>query len=271
MLLAVEIGNTQINFGVFENINEDNLSKCFKIATDVNRSSDEYAVIINSIFEYNRISRKDIEGIVLASVVPALTDVIKKAVKILTDEVNVLTVGKGIKTGFSIKIDNPSELGTDLVANAAAVMSIKAKENKRGFSNIIIDMGTATTVFAINSGCEYIGGSILPGIGISFDVLHGKTAQLPNVAPTAPSRIIGKNSSESVRAGVIMGNAMMLDGFIKKISQEMKCEDKFDVFITGEYAEAVIPYIEHQVRYVPELTLVGLCCIYKNNVNSFKV
>ena len=266
MLLAVEIDNTQISFGVFENMNENILSKSFKVATDINRTSDEYTVIIDGIFGYYGIDRTLIDGAVICSVVPMLTDVVRNAVKRLVGEIEVLTVGKGIKTGFPIKIDNPSELGTDLVANAAAVIHIRNKENKTKSPCIIIDMGTATTIFAVNANGEYVGGSILPGVGISLDVLHGKTAQLPNVTPDAPTRAIGKNSSDSVRSGVILGNAMMIDGFVRKFADEMKCGDKTEVFITGEYADAVIPYCEHAMRYVPELTLMGLFCIYRNNI-----
>ncbi|MBQ8850243.1 MAG: type III pantothenate kinase [Clostridia bacterium] len=265
MLLAVEIDNTQITFGLFEDISENVLSKSFKIATDVNRTSDEYAVIVDGIFGYYGIDRALIDGAVISSVVPTLTDVIKCSIIRLTGGVESLIVGKGIKTGFPIKIDNPSELGTDLVANAAAVIDIGNKEKKFKIPRIIIDMGTATTIFAVNANGEYIGGSILPGVGISLDVLHGKTAQLPNVAPAAPTHVIGKNSSEAVRSGVILGNAMMIDGFVRRFADEMKCGNKAEVFITGEYAEAVIPYCEHTMRHVPELTLMGLLCIYRNN------
>ena len=264
MLLALDIDNVQIGFGLFENINEDNVSKSFKIATATNKTSDEYAVTIDAIFSRYSIDASAINGVVISSVVPALTEVLKDAVVRLTGDVNVLTVGKGIKTGFAIKIDNPSELGTDLVANAAAVMSIKGKENKTGTSSVIIDMGTATTVFAINANGEYIGGSILPGIGISFEVLHGKAAQLPVVTPAAPTNIIGKNSSDSVRSGVIFGSAMMIDGFIDVFAEEMRTS-KTDVYITGEYARQVIPYCKHKMIRVDDLTLVGLACIYRNN------
>lgn len=268
MLLAVDIDNTQITFGLFEDLNANTVSKSFKVATDINRTSDEYAVIIDGILGYYKIDRTLINVAVISSVVPMLTDVIKNSIIRLAEQAEILTVGKGIKTGFPIKIDNPSELGTDLVANAAAVIDIKNKENKTKCPCIIIDMGTATTVFAVNANGEYIGGSILPGVGISLDVLHGKTAQLPNVTPAAPAHAIGKNSSESVRSGVILGNAMMIDGFVRKFSVEMKCGDKAEVFITGEYSEAVIPYCEHAMRYVPELTLMGLLCIYRNNIKS---
>ena len=268
MLLAVEIDNAHINLGVFEDISQNTVVKSFKVSTDIHKTSDEYAVILKGIFDYYDIVPSYVDAAMISSVVPMLTETVRQAIFKLFGEVEMLVVGKGTKTGFPIKIDNPSELGTDLVANAAAVIDIRKKENKSKVPCIIVDMGTATTVFAVNANGEYIGGCIIPGIGISLDVLHGRTAQLPNVAPSAPTRAIGKNSAESVRSGVMLGNAIMIDGFIKKFSDEMKLDGEVQVFVTGEYAENVLPYCEHKVRYVPELTLIGLSCIYKNNIKA---
>lgn len=264
MLLAVDIDNVQISFGLFEDVDEDSVNKRFKIATVANKTSDEYAVTIDAILSRYCTDVSDVDGVVISSVVPSLTEILKDAVLKVTGDANVLVVGKGIKTGFAIKIDNPSELGTDLVANAAAVMYAKRKENKAKTPAVIIDMGTATTVFAINGNGEYIGGSILPGIGISFDVLHGRAAQLPIVTPAAPINIIGRNSSDSVRSGIILGSAIMIDGFIDRFADEMKTS-KTDVYITGEYAEQVIPYCKHGMIHVESLTLLGLAYIYRNN------
>ena len=264
MLLAVEIDNSEIAFGLFDA--NDELTKKFIIAANLSKTSDEYAVSISLLLEYSGIERADITDAIISSVVPQLTDVLATAVRSLV-EVEIITVGKGIKTGFSIKIDNPSDLGADLVANAAAVIGIKEDEDS-GAASIIVDMGTATTIFAVNSSKEYIGGSILPGIQMSIDALHLNTALLPTVTPTQPLRAVGKNSQESVRSGVIMGNAIMIDGFIDKFVKEMKCNNAFEVFITGKYAQLVIPACEHTMRYVPELTLQGLCRIYRNNIKS---
>ena len=265
MLFAIEIDNSQINFGLFDEKESMKLIKNFKLTTDLKKSSDEYAVTVSGMLSYYGIDTSLIDGVAVGSVVPQLTDVILTVIKSITN-VNVVIVGKGTKTGFPIKIDNPADLGADLVANAAAVIDIKKTENKKTSPCVIIDMGTATTIFAINSNGEYIGGSILPGVGISLDVLHGRTAMLPNVTPLAPTHAIGKNSQESVRSGVILGNALMIDGFIRKFAEEMRCGDGVEVFVTGEYAQAVIPFCEHDMRYYPELTLLGFCCIYKNNI-----
>jgi len=263
MLLAVELDNSNINFGLFEDASAVP-TRCFKLSTDISRTSDEYALTVAGLLDFYGVDRDDISAAVISSVVPVLTDVIAMTVKILTG-IDALIVGKGTKTGFPIKIDNPSELGADLVANAAAVIDICKREQVKKMPCIIIDMGTATTVFAINSNGEYIGGSILPGVGMSLDTLHGGTAQLPIVSPTLPTRAIGRSSQEAMRSGVILGNAMMVDGFIDKFALEMKAEDGH-VFVTGEYAESVISFCTHKMRHVPELTLMGLFCIYNNNL-----
>jgi type III pantothenate kinase len=264
MLLTVEIGNSKISFGLFD---DDRMVYNFQVATDLKKTSDEYVVTINSILLYHGTDCAYIDAAVICSVVPQLTEVITAAVRQLSG-VQAMIVGKGIKTGFPIKIDNPADLGADLVANAAAVIDIRNKENKKDVPCIIIDMGTATTIFAINAKGEYVGGSILPGVGISLDALRGKTAQLPTVTPLVPTRAIGKNSQESVRSGVILGNAIMIDGFIRRFEQEMKCHSNAEVFVTGEYAQDVISACEHIMRYIPMLTLMGLYCIYKNNIKA---
>ncbi len=267
MLLCVEIGNLKINFGLFENDGDTALIKSFTIATDIQKTSDEYAVSINAILAYHGIDRYRIDAAAIASVVPSLTDTLVLSIKQLSGA-QVLVVGRGTKTGFPIKIDNPADLGADLVANAAAVIDIKVEEKTKKAPCIIIDMGAATTIFAINANGEYIGGSIIAGVGISLDALHGRMALLPTVTPIAPTRAIGKSSQESVRSGVILGNAIMLDGFITKFASEMNSDDNIEVFITGEYAETVIPVCTHKMRYFPELTLKGLYCLYKNNIKN---
>ena len=266
MVIAVEIDNSRISFGIFDA--SDDMVASFAVATDLRKTSDEYAVTVGTIFDFYKIELCDICGAVISSVVPQLTDVIRASLGKLMGDIQTVVVGKGTKTGFPIKVDNPSELGADLVSNAAAAMSLLSREKISGTPCVIIDMGTATTVFALNERGEYIGGSIMAGVGISLDALHGKTAQLPAVSPAAPTRAIGKNSQESVRSGVILGNAMMIDGFIDRFTQEMRCNAEPCVIATGEYADAVIPFCTHTLRYVPQLTLLGAYSIYKNNTNS---
>ena len=264
MVLAIEIDNSRISFGFFN----DNgiLVSNFGIASDVNKTSDEYAVLIDSVFNYYKIERNNVDGGVLCSVVPMLTGSISYLMKKMFPDINFIFVEKGIKTGFSIKVDNPSELGADLVANAVAVMQLKSKAKTYNKSSIIVDIGTASTVFALNSKNEFVGGSIMPGVDMSLTTLHGKTAQLPNVTLMPPTRIIGKNSQESIRSGVIVGTALMIDGFVEKFSKELS--DEADVFITGEYAEPIIQFCSCHYQYVPNLTFLGLYYIYKNNIEN---
>ena len=264
MLLAVEIDNTEIGFGLFEG---DCLLHSFGIAADLKKTSHEYAATVDGLFRFYGISRDYLDGAILASVVPQLTDVLIKVVRELT-HTDPMVVGKGIKTGFPIKIDYPTELGADLVANAAAALNLLKTENKKKTPCVIIDMGTATTIFALNGAGEYIGGSILPGVGISLEALHGKTALLPTVSPAYPIRAIGKNSHESVRSGVLLGHGMMVDGFIDRFTQEMGCKECPELIVTGEYAETVIPFCSHSLCHVPKLTLLGLACIYRNNLSA---
>ena len=264
MVLAVEIDNSKINFGLFDDVG--NMISDFKIASETNKTSDEYVALVDSILNYYKIERDLVSATVVCSVVPVLTEVICDLLKKIFINSKIVMVGKGIKTGFPIKIDNPSELGADLVANASAIMEIKNKENIRNRAAIIVDIGTVSTVFALNSKNEFVGGCIMPGVDMSFTALHGKTAQLPNVSLVLPVKIIGKNSQDSIRSGVIVGTALMIEGFVERFSKEMSAEGNVDVFVTGEYAEVILPFCSCKYRHIPNLTFFGMYCIYKNNI-----
>lgn len=264
MVLAVEIDNSRINFGIFNEIGT--LEVNFKIATDITKTSDEYAILLDGIFNYRKIERNNIDGAVLCSVVPTLTNVICDLLSQMFPVIKIIKVQKGIKTGFFINVDNPSELGSDLIANAAGVMAIQNDAPLRNQACIIVDIGTASTIFALNENKEFIGGSIIPGVEMSFNALHGKTAQLPIVTPIPPTRVIGKNSQESIRSGVILGTAIMIDGFVEKFAAEIKAKN-FNVYVTGEYAQDVIPFCTCKYKHIQNLTLIGLYWIYKNNNN----
>ncbi len=262
MLMAINIGNSDISIGIFQASSLDILFK-FKLSTDIRRTSDEYYTLINSILRENQIDPAQIDGAVISSVVPQITNTISETVEKFVGK-TPLIVGPGVKTGFSIKIDNPSELGGDIVANAAAVVHM---QKTGGGSNcaIIVDVGTVTTVSAIKNG-EYIGCAICPGIKMSCDAMHGKTAQLPNVAYSAPDSAIGKNSKDSVLSGVIIGNAIMLDGFVFRFVREMRCRaEDVALYITGEHAKSVIPFCRSEFLYEKDLTLLGLYHIYTNS------
>jgi len=265
MILAVNVNNSYVSFGIFEDNEKCQLISTFKIAADIGKTSDEYFALVRNIFDYSKIDLSQINGAILSSVVPQLTNIISETIYKLVN-VSPIKIGPGIKTGFSIKIDSPSELGADLVANAAAVVAINQANNSISKASIILDMGTVTTMFVINRLGEYIGGCIFPGIQISFDSLHGKTALLPNVTMSLPEKAIGRNSQESLRSGVVMGNAIMIDGFVTKFEKEMKCQiGEANLFATGEYAESILNACSHKFDYDSNLTLKGLFYIYQKN------
>lgn len=262
MLLAIDIGNTSISCGIFD-IDNGSLLHNFKLSSDKERTADEYMSFFGSMLYLYGIEKDRFSGAIISSVVPMLTHKLCDcAERIINKKPRV--VGPGLKSGFSIKIDNPSELGADLVANASAAISLMGEKMNNA---IVIDMGTATTISAITKNKEYLGNCILPGIKVALDSLYTGTAQLPSVAPISPRGVIGKNSNESVRAGVILGNAIMIDGFIDKFEKEMKIErGSAKIFVTGGLAPVVFSHIEREFEYIESLTLYGLYFIYKNNL-----
>ena len=265
MIFAVNIDNTYITIGVFADNNDCELLHSLKVSTSIQKTSDEYAATIRNMFEYADISFSQFKGAIISSVVPQLTDTISQTIFKLTN-ITPIKVGPGVKTGFLIKIDSPSEMGADLVANAAAAVSLNKLRKKTSQATIILDLGTATTIFAINKHGEYVGGCIFPGIKLSFDSLHIGTAQLPNVTMVLPEKAIGKNSQDSLRSGVVLGHIMTIDGFISRIEREMTCAPgEANLFATGDYSESILNACAHKFEYEPSLTLKGLYYIYQKN------
>ena len=260
MLLAVDIGNSSISAGLFD-VSDGALLHTFKVAADTQKTADEYFVLFKSMLSACNADAR-VDSSIIGSVVPRLTYPLQTAIQKLTGT-TPLTVGPGVKTGFSIKISDPSELGADLVANAAGVIGMQAKK----CAAIIVDVGTATTVSALSDKGEFLGSAFMPGIGVSLDMLHSKTAQLPAVTPEIPERAIGKSSRDAVRSGVILGNAMMIDGFIESFEKEMHIAPKdTKVYATGGLANVIIPACRHEMTYDEHLTVRGLYQIYKNNI-----
>ena len=259
MLLAIDIGNSSISTGLFC-LESGELKYTFKLSSDRERTADEYFAQFGSMLYMSDINKNDIKGAVISSVVPTLTHKLEDCAHRLCGQ-KPKTVGPGLKTGFAIKIDNPSELGSDLVANTAGVLGLGGK----GRAYIIVDMGTATTISAVSESGEYLGNCIMPGVRVSLDSLHTETAQLPEVTLSTPKRAIGKNSGDSVRSGVVFGNSIMIDGLIDEFEKEMKLKGGAAVYATGGLCEGVIPACRHEMVYQPHLTLYGLYFIYKNN------
>ena len=254
MLLAIDIGNSNIHVGYFE---KDKLICKFNLGTKSSYSIDEYALYLRLLAKENNIDISQAEAIIIGSVVPSVTDKIKNALKKLTSS-PIMTVGPGIKTGFSIKLDDPSQLGADLAANAAGAISI-AKSPV-----IIVDLGTATTVSAIDKTKSYVGCYIMPGIQMGLDALHS-TELLPEVFADKAVPIVGKNSVDSMRAGVTFGTIMACEGFIDAYISELDLPSDTKIIVTGGYAQDLLSYFAKRITYVEDLTLKGLNVIYNTN------
>lgn len=255
MLFAVDIGNSSIDFGVFDE-GGDLLVKS-KMSAVGTKCTDEYAVIISGILRLHGIGAEKITKGILSSVVPPLTRTVSSAIKRLFGFVPI-EVGPGIKTGLNIRIDSQAQLGADLVANSVAAIS--------RFSPplVIIDIGTATTFTAINREGVLEGVIIAPGVRMSLDALSSDASELPDVSISLPKRLIAKNTNDSMNVGVIYGHAFMIDGFIDKLGRELG-EGTSAVVATGGLADTVLPFCSHRMEYVPDLTLSGLRLLYLKN------
>lgn len=233
----------------------------FDISSDTKKTADEYLLIVKSILDSKELSCAGVSDAIIASVVPALTDTLIKAVVKLTGK-HPLVVGPGVKTGFHIKIDNPSELGADMVANTAAAVS----ERSAGKAMIIADLGVVNTLSAINKKGEYVGCAIFPGTQLSFGMLHNEAALLPSVNTGNYSAAIGKSSQGAVRSGVLLGGAMAIDGLVCKFCEEIGVRPEDALLIaTGSQASVLLPRMTAKFSYDEHLTLKGLYRIYQNN------
>jgi len=253
MVLAVDIGNTHILLGVFED-----RRIMFKelLSTDRSYTDLEYASLIRSALEFNGTSFDKIDGAIISSVVPSLTGTVKIAIERFA-KVKPVIVGPGAKNGLKIRIDNPAQLGSDLVV--AAVAGIK----EYGVPQISIYMGTATTFSYIDGDKNFMGTSIGAGMGIAAEALSSKTSQLPNVAFETPKKVIGTNTVDSMKSGLIYQNAAMIDGMIDRIEEESSSECV--IVATGRYSTLVTPLCRHRIICDTELILKGLIEVYYKN------
>lgn len=252
MILTVDIGNTNIVVGGFLN---DEIKFVSRIATDIKKTEDEYAVILRNILLLNEINAKDINGAIISSVVPPLNKTIQKAIKTVYG-VSSIIVGPGIKTGVNLLVDNPLQVGADLVCSAVATYKY------HGAPSIIIDMGTATKLSVIDKNGSFLGVSIVPGVEIGISALAGGTAQLPQISLDAPKSVIGKNTIDAMQSGVVFGNASLIDGMVERIKKEF---GDINIVATGGLAGFITPYCKEKMVVDDGLILKGLYEIYKRN------
>lgn len=254
MLLAIDIGNTNITMGVY---NKNELVFVTHIATDRSRTPDQYAVEFRQIFALYDMPQNSFEGAAISSVVPELSATMSKAVEKITGH-KPMILGPGIKTGMNILIDNPAQLGADLLAGgvgAAALYPLPC---------LVIDLGTASKISVIDKNGSFCGCTISPGIGISLDALSARTSQLPNISLKTPARAIGKNTIDSMQSGTVFGYAAMIDGLCEKLEEELGDEVKTTV-ATGGLARDLVKSCKRDIVYNGELVLYGLKVLFEKN------
>ncbi len=253
MVLAVDIGNTNIVIGCFD---ENEIRFTERLSTNKNSTALEYLVLIKTVLELYGLENHTFEGSIISSVVPSVTARVKEAMEKITGK-DVFIVGPGVKTGLKIKLDNPLQLGSDRVADAVAATNLYP------CPLIIIDMGTATTVSVVDNDKNFVGGMIMPGLMVSMEALATKTSQLPHIGLEAPKKAIGRNTVDCIKSGLIYGNAAAIEGLISNIEQELG--EKCTVISTGGLAKIVTPLCKHKIIEDDKLLLKGLMIIYNKN------
>ena len=253
MLLAIDVGNTNIVIGCIE---DSEITHVFRVFTNIAKTADEYAVEIKNILDFNGVERSKIDGSVISCVVPPLTNVLKTAVKLLTGD-NAIIVGAGVKTGMNILIDDPGELGGDMVATAVGALALYTPPL------IIVDMGTATKIFILNKDGSFIGGALLPGVVLAMTALSAGTSQLPRVPIEAPAKCISANTVECMKSGAIYGAASIIDGMTERFEAELGARTQ--IIATGGLAEPVYRHCKREIIHDPHLILRGLNIIYEKN------
>lgn len=253
MILTVDIGNSNIVLGGVEG---DEICFEARLRTDATKTSDEYCIDLKMILDVYGLNSANIEGSIIASVVPQVLNSMQTAIKKLTGKAS-LVVGPGLKTGLNIAIENPGQTGADLVVGAMAAL----REHKAPL--IVVDMGTATTIMVLDKNGAFVGGSIMPGVKISMDALTERTALLPGLQLDQPKKAIGRNTIDCMRSGIMMGNACMLDGMIERMEEELGY--KTTVVATGGIAKFVIPLCRRPIIYDKDLIVKGLAALYRDN------
>ena len=256
MILAIDAGNSNIVLGCIEN---GTIISKSRIATNRNEQDYGYAIKLRQAFEFDGINYRSFEGAIISSVVPPITLALQSAVKMVTG-LDALVIGAGMKTGLNVRIDDPGTLGADFVADSVAVL------DRYPLPAIVIDMGTATTITAVDESRSFIGGAIIPGVHLSFSALASGTSLLPNISIEAPAKCIGTNTADCMKSGAVYGTAALIDGMISRMEEELG--KPATIIATGGLASRVIPYCRREIAYDPDLLLRGLEILYEKNVKK---
>jgi type III pantothenate kinase len=256
MILAVDIGNSNIVIGGME---DQRILFEARLRTDATKTSDEYCIDLKMILEVYEVSPKSIEGAIISSVVPQVLNSIKTAImKVIHKE--PLVVGPGMKTGLNIKTDIPSQVGSDRIVVAVAALA----EYEPPLA--LLDLGTATTIDVVDGDSNYIGGCILPGVRISLEALTSRTAQLPGINLDTPGKVIGKNTVDCMRSGIMYGTAAQVDGLLDRMEEELGAIKT--VVATGGMAQFIVPLCRREIELDKDLLLKGLNILYKKNAHE---
>ncbi|MBF0612509.1 MAG: type III pantothenate kinase [Magnetococcales bacterium] len=254
MLLVVDVGNTNIVFGVYEG---ETLVHHWRVATRVERTGDEYGMMMANLFQLSGLNPREVKGGIIGSVVPPVQSALVRALRRYF-HITPLLVGPGIKTGVPIRYDNPKEVGADRIINAVA-----AYDHFRQAA-IVVDFGTATTFDLVGEQGEYLGGAIAPGIGLAMDALFEKTAKLPRIEVARPRQVIGRDTVGSMQSGMFWGYVGLVDGLISRIIEESGFAS-VRVMATGGLAK-MIASESKSIETIDEfLTLTGLRIVYERN------
>lgn len=256
MILALDIGNSSIIAGGFQ---KEQLLFTARLRMDATKTSDEYCIDLISVLEVYGHGREEVEGGIIASCVPQVTNACRTALRKLSGK-EPLVVGPGLKSGLDLKIENPALVGADLVVGCVAAL------RQYQPPMIVVDMGTATSMTVLDETGAMVGGCICPGVQVSLDAMTSKTALLPGLQLDKPRRAIGKNTIECMRSGVMLGAASMLDGMVQRMEQELG--SKVQVIITGRLAKFIAPLCKTPMEYDSDLTLKGLAALYQQNTEE---
>ncbi len=254
MLLAIDIGNSNVVFGCLNEKNE--VVRQFRMVTDLKKTEDEYAALMQGILSFNGLDCGNIEGAIIGSVVPPLTEIFRTAVEKIIG-VRALVLGAGVKTGLNIMIEDPGSLGADIVAASVAAMA------EMPLPVIVFDLGTATTITVVDKDNKYIGGAIVPGVALSMNALSAGTSLLQKVPIEAPKKCINTTAAESMQSGAVFGTASLMDGMIGRFEKELGCQAS--LVATGGLAKKIVPHCTHEILYQEDLVLKGLAIIYHKN------